>query len=46
MTLGLLRAFKAETNINIPGSNPTLFEPVPQSIRQLLKIKDPAARKA
>ncbi len=46
MILGLLQAFKAETNIDIPGSDPTLFEPVPQSIRQILKIKDSVARKA
>jgi hypothetical protein len=45
MTLGLLQAFKAETNVDTPGSDPTLFEPVSQSMRQILKIKDPAARK-
>jgi hypothetical protein len=46
MTLGLLQAFKVETKIDSPGSDQSLFEPVPQSIRQNLKIEDPAARKA
>jgi hypothetical protein len=46
MTLGLLQTSKAEMNVDTPGSDPTIFEPVPQSIRQILKIKDPAARKA
>jgi hypothetical protein len=46
MILDLLQAFQAETKIDAPGSDTSLFEPVPQSIRQILKIKDPAVRKA